>query len=515
MWATEPHPEHEGIAGVTFDSDGHRLVGTIYLARGEEPKPTVLLLHGCPGLEKNLDLAVLLRDRGWNSLLFHYRGCWGSAGRYDLRTVPRDVAAAVEYLCSSPAVDSRRIAVVGHSMGGWAAIVTAAAEPRLRAVATYGAPARLGASLRLDPKRVENEFTRFLAATPAEFAAQLDEVARRTDALAAVAAISPRPLLIVHGTEDRWVPVAQARELRERAGPSCRYVEVDDADHAFSWHRTELRELIAGWLDEARELAGSALTSSPTQRAEDSSYLRPAGGKQLRFAVHRPGCPVASPRSRGVPRRDVPSCVHVGVDRQAAGAAPEPRLALSRFRVAVPAARAGLRRVRGIDLLYSPGRFLLQAAHQQAPARSQDLPVKPSLGVDLPTRVLLGTFGRPGHVPDLQVLDPDYVETTGDVRAGLLRPVLAPIGLADLQPGDRVLHLPAAARAAPRPGEPPLQPHHAFSLRCRQARHVQQFPGGQGRAHGGRGIQPVAGHANILSNRMDILGEVKRRFFPA
>ena len=250
MWATEPHLEHEGIAGVIFDSEGHRLVGTLYLARGEEPKPTVLLLHGCPGLEKNLDLAALLRDRGWNSMLFHYRGCWGSGGRYDLRTVPRDVVAAVDYLTGSPAVDSRRIAVVGHSMGGWAAIVTAAAEPRLRAVATYGAPARLGASLRLDPEQVENEFTRFLAATPAEFAAQLDEVARRMDPLEAVTAIAPRPLLVVHGTEDCWVPVAQARELRDRAGPRCRYVEVDGADHAFSRHRTELRELIAGWLDE-------------------------------------------------------------------------------------------------------------------------------------------------------------------------------------------------------------------------------------------------------------------------
>ena len=98
MWATEGHPEHEGITGVTFDSDGHRLVGTLYLARGEEPKPTALLLHGCPGFEKNLDLAAALRDRGWNALVFHYRGCWGSAGRYDLRTIPRDVTAAVGYL---------------------------------------------------------------------------------------------------------------------------------------------------------------------------------------------------------------------------------------------------------------------------------------------------------------------------------------------------------------------------------------------------------------------------------
>ena len=255
MWATED----EGLTGVTFDSDGHRLVGVLYLARGEEPKPTVLLLHGCPGLEKNLDLAVRLREAGWNSLLFHYRGCWGSAGRYDLRTIPGDVIAAVDYLAGYPAVDADRIAVMGHSMGGWAAIMTASVEPRLRAVAVYGAPARLGAGVRLDPEQVEDEFTRFLAATPAEFAAQLDEVARRMDPLEAVAAISPRPLLVVHGTKDRWVPAAQARELRARAGPSCRYVEVDGADHAFSWHRTELRELIAGWLDEAchYELAGS------------------------------------------------------------------------------------------------------------------------------------------------------------------------------------------------------------------------------------------------------------------
>ena len=250
MWATEPQLEHEGIAGVTFDIDGHRLVGTIYLARAEEPKPTALLLHGCPGLEKNLDLAVLLRDRGWNSLVFHYRGCWGSAGRYDLRTVPRDVIAAVDYLTGCPAVDSGRIAVVGHSMGGWAAIVTAAAEPRLRAVATYGAPVRLGASLGLDPEQVENEFTRFLAATPAEFAAQLDEVARRMDPLEAVTAIAPRPLLVVHGTADRWVPVTQARRLVERARQPVRYEEIDGAGHDFAWQRSRLRDLVTGWLEE-------------------------------------------------------------------------------------------------------------------------------------------------------------------------------------------------------------------------------------------------------------------------
>ncbi len=39
MSATELSREHEGITGVTFVSDGHRLLGVQYLAAGQEPKP--------------------------------------------------------------------------------------------------------------------------------------------------------------------------------------------------------------------------------------------------------------------------------------------------------------------------------------------------------------------------------------------------------------------------------------------------------------------------------------------
>src|SRR2546430_15785960 len=129
--------EHDGITGVTFSSDGHRLLGTLYLARGSEPKPTALLLHGCPGLQQNGDLAVALRDRGWNSLIFHYRGSWGSGGRYDLRTIPAYVTAAVDHLCSGayPPVDPRRAAGGGGSPAGWAALLAPAPDPRLRGVA--------------------------------------------------------------------------------------------------------------------------------------------------------------------------------------------------------------------------------------------------------------------------------------------------------------------------------------------------------------------------------------------
>src|SRR6516164_9371901 len=223
---------HGGITGITFDSDGHRLVGVAYLARGHHPKPTALLLHGCPGLEQNLDVAAMLRDRGWNAVVFHYRGCWGSAGRYDLRTIGRDVRAAVDHLQAGgyPGVDPDRIVVIGHSLGGWAAIPAV---------------------------EVDREFTRFLAMTPAEFLSQRDEVGTRPGPLDVVASISPRPLLVIHGSDDEWVRADQGRRLYQQAKEPRRYVEIDGANHAFAWHRAVLREQISGWLAETDALGGT------------------------------------------------------------------------------------------------------------------------------------------------------------------------------------------------------------------------------------------------------------------
>ena len=99
----------------------------------------------------------------------------------------------------------------------------------------------------------------------------------------------------------------------------------------------------------------------------------------MRFAVHGPGNPVASPRSHGVPRRDVDGRVHVRVAGETAGRAQEARLALARLPIHVPARRAPLARERGSDLLHPAGGLVLQPADQQPPAGPQDLPVQPGL----------------------------------------------------------------------------------------------------------------------------------------
>src|SRR5215472_7545477 len=50
-------------------SHGAKLYSVIYVASGAGPHPTVLLLHGFPGNEKNLDLAYSIRRAGWNVLV--------------------------------------------------------------------------------------------------------------------------------------------------------------------------------------------------------------------------------------------------------------------------------------------------------------------------------------------------------------------------------------------------------------------------------------------------------------
>ena len=66
---------------------------------------------------------------------------------------------------------------MGHSLGGWAAIMAAAGDRRLRAVAVYGTAVDLG-GLGLSREQTEHEMTRFLAVSPEEFARQAADVAR-------------------------------------------------------------------------------------------------------------------------------------------------------------------------------------------------------------------------------------------------------------------------------------------------------------------------------------------------
>jgi predicted alpha/beta-fold hydrolase len=74
--ADPPADKQHPAAMETFQlfSHGSQLNALMYIAAGVVPHPVVILLHGFPGNEKNLDLAQAIRRAGWDVLYFNYRG---------------------------------------------------------------------------------------------------------------------------------------------------------------------------------------------------------------------------------------------------------------------------------------------------------------------------------------------------------------------------------------------------------------------------------------------------------
>jgi acetyl esterase/lipase len=118
-WSTD---SPAGFMELTLPSAGSLLQGFMYKANGSKPHPTLLVLHGYPGNERNLDLAQAVRAHGWNVVYFNYRGSWASQGEFSFRHCVEDVKNVVAYLKTNAVkmqIDPQQIALFGHSMGGF------------------------------------------------------------------------------------------------------------------------------------------------------------------------------------------------------------------------------------------------------------------------------------------------------------------------------------------------------------------------------------------------------------
>ena len=145
--AQDPAPDkaHPAVMlAEAIPSHGDNLNAVFYGAAGAGPRPTVLLLHGLPGNEQNLDLAQAIRRDGWNVLTLHYRGSWGSPGAFSFAHCLEDAASALAWLRdpASPVanrVDAKRIVVIGHSLGGFVAGWTGGHDAGVMGTATISA----------------------------------------------------------------------------------------------------------------------------------------------------------------------------------------------------------------------------------------------------------------------------------------------------------------------------------------------------------------------------------------
>jgi hypothetical protein len=83
---------------VHIPTHGLPINGVVYRASGAGLHATIVICHGLPGNEKNLDLAQAARRASWNAVTFNYRGSWGSPGNFRFAQNPEDAAAVLEYL---------------------------------------------------------------------------------------------------------------------------------------------------------------------------------------------------------------------------------------------------------------------------------------------------------------------------------------------------------------------------------------------------------------------------------
>jgi pimeloyl-ACP methyl ester carboxylesterase len=250
------------MVALALPTHGTNINAVLYTAAGAGLHPTVLLLHGLPGNEQNLDLAQAMRREGWNVLTLHYRGAWGSPGSFTFAHVLEDATSALAWLRTPEndakyQIDRSKLVVIGHSMGGWAAAFVGAHDPALLGVGLisagdigglFGPLPHAQAAKLVDDNIGTSEGMHTLNATPDSLA---DEVSRNAKAYAMIddaTGLAKHPLLLITSDDGlRSSSDALAKALGEGAAP---VTEVHlETDHSYSGQRIALEAAVIRWLE--------------------------------------------------------------------------------------------------------------------------------------------------------------------------------------------------------------------------------------------------------------------------
>ncbi|MEQ1787029.1 MAG: alpha/beta fold hydrolase [Acidimicrobiales bacterium] len=218
--------------------------------------PSVVLAHGYPSDVSAAAVAGSalpeLADRmaaemGWLAMALAFRGCGDSEGSFSLRGWLDDLRAAVHHLRATEDVSG--VWLVGFGTGGALAICAAADDQLVRGVAALGSPADFDDWASHPRRLLEHAREVGMIAEPT-FPADVDAWARELRDLRAVASahrLAPRPLLVVHGSDDDLVPVFDARVLVDAHGAADLRI-MNGAGHRLR-HDPRAVAVLLGWLD--------------------------------------------------------------------------------------------------------------------------------------------------------------------------------------------------------------------------------------------------------------------------
>jgi uncharacterized OsmC-like protein/fermentation-respiration switch protein FrsA (DUF1100 family) len=195
-----------------------------------------------------------LARAGIGVLRFDFTGLGDSDGDFADATFSADIDDLVIAASAMGQAGKPVSLLVGHSLGGAAAIAAAARIPGITAVATIAAPADVQHVLRqfepaaLDRLLADGEADVHLGARPFHVRRSfMDDIARH-DIEASVAALR-RPLLVMHAPLDAVVGIDHASRLYQAAKHPKSFISLDRADHLLTRREDAdyVAEMIAAW----------------------------------------------------------------------------------------------------------------------------------------------------------------------------------------------------------------------------------------------------------------------------
>ena len=269
LWPAEVHYGdcacRPDMHGILIRGKCGRLLSVLYTAAGEGLHPTVILLHGIPGCERNLDLAQALRRAGFHVMTFHYSGSWGSDGSYSLMHDLEDAETVLDFILQDAryGFDKQHIYAVGHSLGGFVCGQLSARRAEIKGAALL-MPCDIGQLPQIAQdhpaaygmiRDVLDDSAGWLTGTSGE--ALLQEVfAHSADfALENLSEkLKSKPVLCIGGTLDIYTPPqthcgSLARAIRCAGGAA--FQEIDfPTDHFFADYRLTVAKTVIAFLKE-------------------------------------------------------------------------------------------------------------------------------------------------------------------------------------------------------------------------------------------------------------------------
>jgi len=225
-------PDQLGIRNqiVHYPSLNGNMLYALFLPATGESKGTVVHFHGNFGnLSNHFPLALFWTRYGYDVLSFDYQGYGASAGRPTPEHMVDDGMASVRYAAAHLRNPRGGVFIFGQSLGGAVGIVVMAKEPLVKA-GIFEAPFASYRSQAGDVIRRHWFLFPFYVLVPF--------LNHRDDPLRWIHKISPRPILLIHGTADTIVSPKMSKRLFDAAGEPKELWLVPGAGH-LQCHRAD------------------------------------------------------------------------------------------------------------------------------------------------------------------------------------------------------------------------------------------------------------------------------------